>query len=1683
MQQPKTPHRPVHVVPKESPDPLAFSSPVLSVTPRKRKALPPPDLTSAKRVHSNLNQSPAPSPFGTPKTRDNGKQPMNVTPTPKQKLQVYVELPPVPKSHRTPMSSQAHARRISADDDDLGGYGSDEGHHSNMRSSGRATGDRDDRVPLDKLVTLIEDIFEAEDSLAPDLAVSELPTEFFSPLTTDASRPLLHPSIMRKLTSYVGKVTRPTKRLRLSSRDKNGVPSTPKSSSRVSQLEIPTLSRILRILDRSVKAGEDVDPFRTSLGTVEGNGSLGSPVKARKSGSKQQKARPGDGDVEMEISPEPSDTSPIDYDGLTKALDVARDSVLAADCCIAILSSDRLPKQLYSEELITTCFATIKSQLNKIVYPFVEASTDIYGHSPPPLQYLTRTSSHECDRHRRQLTELFQAVTSVIPRVDTLICSEYAAMSEGIIIQAVYIAVGPFFMAESGDKKDKKGDVVLNTLGASSMRGLRLDALSLIRSIFANHEDQRAWIIEEILSSLIKLSNTKQKSGQFRLRDGRSIRTVSALLLQLVQTSARDVRIEAGSLHKSRQHANTLRVKEGYGDNMEGTFLEETDMAEIRLYNAGLESATKAAKTIIIFLTQRLGKTKSTKDSNEAEYRAIFDALISDLLTVLFWPEWPAASVLLSLACKYMVASMDDVKTSNTNENNAAKTMALDHLGLIAARLRTTTLKFTESSATLLSLDDNTDTKAFSALTSAHKAVDSHLLKRASEDQACASARELATVIWGQELGAALKLCGNRMEDGDSSQSTVAVDQKKLLSLGSKIKNELQGLWTDASTDVFDIGSSSDDSVDVDVLSEEIGMIQSLRNMFFPILNVVLSALEAPPVFVRTKALRALGQIITSDPSTLSAPNVRNAIEGHLLDSSPQVRDAAVELIGKYMIDSPNFAELYFTKIAERIADTGLSVRKRVIKLLKAFYPITKDRQHHIDICSRLVFRMFDEDDTVKDLAIKAVEELWFHDAYSTSAAKKVGSHAQDKSALLSKVAVIMGVSAIFKDRQSPLEDLLHQIMTGKSADETSSLHQRYAEICEVLIDGLVDAAELPGFTVVNCVRTIHLFTVAHPAVLSSTHASTLLPYLKNATTHEEQVISDYLLRIFRASIPQFPKTSVKFGQDLQLALQPMVLKPSHAAGVAGLQETVACMCAIVQHLTHDFPRLVALLRSCNTRLQQTIKKPSTERPSTAESRALTILIFIAALLCEHCNFDKLRLENEALRVDIDTITKTSITEHVYRSLVSLYEKFSESGLRGRILQCLGFLFRAQPTLLTAESSAAIMDAIFISDEEDGRSRLLRIMQDFLLSEADKHSAEQKDKGKLSAAVNGDVDMQELVGNTDGFADSGVSSAVVQRYIRYILNDALSRNEKIQSAAVDILSFTVKQGLAHPLELFPVIIALETNPSPALSSRASALHAILHGKHTTLLNARFVLSARASFDYQKSISPTNIQGYRMTPSPTALLQRWYSLVRDKRVPRQDFLKALVKVFDVEISSTSMDDVAFARYMAENFATFDYKTQEEVLTVIKYLTAILSTTGVQVVEQLSPSHLLSQLHGDALPATTSDSLPQGSPTGPIMDANHTKLIYSSVIVAIIMLLKSHLKMMYGISEDKCSKWVFGKKSALGDRPATRRFERPVSWNRLPFATRPILTDEDIAAQRTTFLEVWNEDGVTAEPEDD
>lgn len=92
---------------------------------------------------------------------------------------------------------------------------------------------------------------------------------------------------------------------------------------------------------------------------------------------------------------------------------------------------------------------------------------------------------------------------------------------------------------------------------------------------------------------------------------------------------------------------------------------------------------------------------------------------------------------------------------------------------------------------------------------------------------------------------------------------------------------------------------------------------------------------------------------------------------------------------------------------------------------------------------------------------------------------------------------------------------------------------------------------------------------------------------------------------------------------------------------------------------------------------------------------------------------------------------------------------------------------------MTLEPSTRIMDKIFQSDLDETKGRMLKILHDFLVSEATKHAEMEKEKGvimpkiiqlvllnpviglKVTNGADEKVNLAELVGNTEDFAESG----------------------------------------------------------------------------------------------------------------------------------------------------------------------------------------------------------------------------------------------------------------------------------------------------------------------------------------
>ena len=271
----------------------------------------------------------------------------------------------------------------------------------------------------------------------------------------------------------------------------------------------------------------------------------------------------------------------------------------------------------------------MKNLLAKVVYPFVESPSADTREIPILLQHVVNKQAgknvqlFDVTSHRGLVKELFQALSSAIPRVTGLIGADVVSMSDTIIIQAVYIAIGPFFVVEvdGGDAKGKKdgSSLIQSVLGSSAMRGLRLDALSLVRSVSFQSEPVPSGVPtfapnldicqsrgtaavdhrrDSVVINQVVRSETESRAFPVRrnasitlipplimcarLRDGRSIRTVSALLLQLIQTSSHNVRVESSRIARARHQNATLRRQDTAMADLQEPLLDEL-YEEVRL--------------------------------------------------------------------------------------------------------------------------------------------------------------------------------------------------------------------------------------------------------------------------------------------------------------------------------------------------------------------------------------------------------------------------------------------------------------------------------------------------------------------------------------------------------------------------------------------------------------------------------------------------------------------------------------------------------------------------------------------------------------------------------------------------------------------------------------------------------------------------------------------------------------------------------------------------------------------------------------------------------------------------------------------------------------------------------------------------------------------------------------------
>lgn len=68
-----------------------------------------------------------------------------------------------------------------------------------------------------------------------------------------------------------------------------------------------------------------------------------------------------------------------------------------------------------------------------------------------------------------------------------------------------------------------------------------------------------------------------------------------------------------------------------------------------------MEKAAGYMKFLVDVLIRKSIATKISRGEKETDFASILTALVSDLLTVIYRPEWPAAALFLSVLLKTLV--------------------------------------------------------------------------------------------------------------------------------------------------------------------------------------------------------------------------------------------------------------------------------------------------------------------------------------------------------------------------------------------------------------------------------------------------------------------------------------------------------------------------------------------------------------------------------------------------------------------------------------------------------------------------------------------------------------------------------------------------------------------------------------------------------------------------------------------------------------------------------------------------------------------------------------------------------------------------------------------------------------------------------------------------------------------
>ncbi|KAF0287117.1 Nipped-B-like protein [Amphibalanus amphitrite] len=1180
-----------------------------------------------------------------------------------------------------------------------------------------------------------------------------------------------------------------------------------------------------------------------------------------------------------------------------------------------ILTSPGMPKRVYLEDCIERVVKFMKFQLQNTVYP---AFDPVYRAPSKKGAYAAAAAAPR----RSAPTPRTCAIGSILSLYNKLrelvaLTAELLniqVLTDTTVLQVSSLGVAPFFVENISE--------------------LQLSALKLVTTIFSKYQKHRRLLLDDILASIARLPSSKRSLRTYKLNSSGPgeadvhIQMLTALVLQLIQC----VVVLPNYLAKT--------AVAPAGDQEHGDEEKEIEIDRDVLIMDRYDTAMRTAHSFLSVFLQKCGSK-----NEEIDYRPLFENFIQDLLATVNKPEWPAAECLLSLLGKLLVANF-----SNKSKEMALRVSSLDYLGVVAARLRrdavTSTarpelieeiiseVKREERAAGLGAPQDEKETPAAEskkekkkkkkhgdsespggslAVTDAEeertrflqRVLLDYLAVSAERDPALLHCRHFYLAQWYKEAPQEIL----RQKQGPQPTASPTKRHKK--------RRKRRGS-----------DSSDEESEESDEEADETAATEEMK-------REVNALVEGRRQLLLTKV----------------APFGETGGKVGIRTLQTYLDYDHAELLCKYLASKRPFSRSFDVYLKQ---DTGVSVRKRVIKIMKDICVECPDFPKIPEICVKMIRRVNDEEG-IRKLVMEVFQLMWFTPVRE----QRDRREQQDDSnpVLLKKVMDITDV--VVACRETGLdwfEQLLNTLFKPKEDKEDStkvvfeppkSLLTASRQIVDCLVQhilrieesGLQDRAADTGAAVsrgssqrlVACLNTLYMFARIRPQLLVP-HAITLQPYLavKCQTRGDYQIIS-HVARTLELVVPLIEHPSDTFLAELEEDSVKLILQHDKTV----VASCLACLGSIVNRVTKNFK----LIRDCFRKYYGHLKSyklmhesqptnPMLEKHKPYFRRAL----YTVGLLLRYFDFG-----DEEVRKGLND----DIVDEVLETLLYFVNQPAPD-MQMFTLQALGFIVIRHYDMMLSERVKQLYHGFLQQPDvsKQLKAQVLINLETYLVEEERRMIQQDEEWSKRAKEEN----LKEM-----GDVSSGMASTVIQLYLKQVLGSFLDASVAVRHAALKVIQLILAQGLVHPVQIVPYLICMSTDPDERVSHTADKQLQEIEKKYPGFIQMKATAGIRLSFELQKILQAkcevTRGLKLREGEPPAALNGFLYSIMRTSKQQRRAIAISCLRNFD-EHARKSLQELL---YLADNLAYFPYQVADEVLFIIHQVDVMVSVTGSTILQ--------------------------------------------------------------------------------------------------------------------------------------